>query len=57
MIESLNNTINIVNSANYQLNKFLSASAWSFQQKSQPDDLTLSVMHFHSSREAASKYS
>ena len=30
MMESILKSINIVNRANYQLNKFLSASTWSY---------------------------
>ena len=42
-----------VKSANYQFNKFLSASAWfSSLQKALPDGLILSVVCIPSSREA-----
>ena len=55
MMESILKTINSVNSANYHLNKFLSASAWSslstliILQKGMLDDLTLNVVAFPSS--------
>ena len=63
MIYSILKTINSVKSANYHLNRFLSASAWSslssliILQKALPADLTLNVLLFLSSRKAVSKYS
>ena len=52
MTESILKTMNSVSNANYLFNKFLSASAWSslssLRISALPDDLTLSVMHFHS---------
>ena len=62
MMESILKTIKSVNGANHQFNK-LSAFAWSSHstwinsQKTQPADLTLKVVLFHSSKKAASKYS
>ena len=60
MMVSILKTINSVSSTNYLCDKFLSASAWSSLsslQKALPDNFTLSVLRFHSSREVASKYS
>ena len=64
MMESILKTMNSVSSANYLFDNFLSASAWSSLNSmrisveiSLPDDFTLSIMRFHSSREAASKFS
>ena len=52
MVESILKTINSIKSANYLLNKFLSASALSsltlrLLQKALPDDHSLSVVHSH----------
>ncbi len=49
MMESILKTINSLNSANYQFNKFLSVSAWTslstliISTESIPDDLTRSI--------------
>ena len=56
-------SINTVSQCKQSFFKFLSASLWSslvcseILQEALPDDLTLHVVHFPSSREAASKYS
>ena len=63
MMESILKRMNSVSSANYLLTSYcqplhgLPLVLWEFLQKAQPDDFTLSVMHFHSSREATSKFS
>ena len=63
MMESILKTMNSVSSANYLFDMFLSPSAWSslssreFPQKALPDDFTLGVMCFHSSKEAAAIFS
>ena len=62
MMDSILETMNSVNSANYLFDKFLLAFAWSSlsslrisAESTARYDLTLSVMCFHSSRETTSK--